>query len=158
MIEHACHWNALTALFLPLLRTQTRSGPYLLLAAHIVYTANGAYWMFRRGATSCNSAMLTTLRQGVVITQVWTCLMVFVLLSAGGTGDSDLKDTLAFVWLAGALACAFGILPCRLYLAKRKWIQKVGDERGASFFDSVAKLCKGECTLLPSLLLRCVRV
>ena len=87
--------------------------------------------------------MLTTLRQGVVITQVWTCLMVFVLLSAGGTGDSDLKDTLAFVWLAGALACALGI-PCRLYLAKRKWIQIVGDERGASFIDSVVKLCKGE--------------
>ena len=143
MIEHACHWNALTALFLPLLRTQTRSGPYLLLAAHIVYTANGAYWMFRRGGTSCNSAMLTTLRQGVVITQVWTCLMVFVLLSAGGTGDSDLKDTLAFVWLGGALVCVVGGL-CRLHLAKRNWIRKVGDERGASFSDSVAKLCKGE--------------
>ena len=141
----------------PLLPTQTRSGPYLLLAAHVMYTANGAYWMFRRGATSCNSAMLKTVRQGAVISQGWTCIMVLVLLSAGGTGDSDLKDTLAFVWLGGALTCALGI-PCRLHLAKRKWIQKVGDERGASFMDSVVKMCKGECTLLPSLLLRCVRL
>ena len=82
--------------------------------------------------------------------------MVFVLLSAGGTGDSDLKDTLAFVWLGGALVCVVGGL-CRLHLAETNWIQRVGDERGASFIDSVVKLCEGErrcqlcfavCTLL----------
>ena len=82
--------------------------------------------------------------------------MVLVLLSAGGTGDSDLKDTLASVWLGGALVCVVSGL-FRLQLAKRNWIQKVGDERGSSFMDSVVKLCKGErccqlwfavCTLL----------
>ena len=123
----------------------------MLLAAHTVYTANGAYWMFRRGGTSCNSAMLKNVRRGAVIAQAWTCIMVLALLSAGGPGDSDFKDSLAFVWLGGALICVLSIFP-NIRLARKRWIRRVGDERGASFSDSVAKRCKGKCTLLPSLL------
>ena len=72
--------------------------------------------------------------------------MVTVLLASVGaehkSRDSPTKDTIAFVWLGGALAVMVGGI-ARLKYAQWAWVRKVGAVDAASFSDACAQFMKG---------------
>ena len=72
--------------------------------------------------------------------------MVTVLLASVGAEhkphDSPIKDTIAFVWLGGALAVMVGGI-AQLKYAQWQWVRKVGAVDAASFSDTCAQFMEG---------------